>query len=258
MAILDDIKAGYKLDGNSNDCVGSKNGTDSNISYGAGKIGDCAVFDGSSSRILIDDHADVSPVGDFSISAWVNSDSVSNFRRGICGKYRGDSTGRSFYWGIKQSDGVCTLAVYSSGTVGVEKTIDIGDMTAGTWYHFVIAFDLSAGSAELFVNNVSKGTMTGFSTAGVYDSTAKVAIGDFGEAEGNWWDGKIDEIYLWFKCLTTDEIAVLYNDGAGRTHPFTTVSGPAKLKTKNTLVTAKIKTINGLAIAKIKTINSLV
>lgn len=52
MALTDNLISYYKLDSNSNDSVGTNNGTDTSVSYVAGKIGNAASFNGSTSTIL--------------------------------------------------------------------------------------------------------------------------------------------------------------------------------------------------------------
>ena len=55
MALRDNIVAYYKLDGNSNDSVGTNNGTDTAITYSVanGKINQGAGYNGSTSKITI-------------------------------------------------------------------------------------------------------------------------------------------------------------------------------------------------------------
>lgn len=60
MAITDNLVSYYKLDSNSNDSIGSNNGTDTSVSYVAGKIGNAGSFNGSTSYINIPDSTTLS------------------------------------------------------------------------------------------------------------------------------------------------------------------------------------------------------
>jgi hypothetical protein len=77
-----------------------------------------------------------------------------------------------------------------------------------TWYHWAVAWDASASSAEFFVNAVSIGTDVGTKTS-IYDSTALFAIGasfsDAGSAE-KFFDGKVDEVRIWNDLRTVTEL----------------------------------------------------
>ena len=53
MALTEGLVAYWQLNDNSKDGVGSNNGTDTSITYSAGKVGYCAVFNGTSSGILL-------------------------------------------------------------------------------------------------------------------------------------------------------------------------------------------------------------
>src|SRR5690606_35078959 len=50
------LVAYWKYNGNSNDSSGNgHNGTDTSMTYGAGQVGDCAIFNGSTSKIIVPD-----------------------------------------------------------------------------------------------------------------------------------------------------------------------------------------------------------
>lgn len=63
----------------------------------------------------------------------------------------------------------------------------------------------------------------------------------------------MDEIAVWNRVLTTDEITELYNSGSGKEIEIITTS----IKSVNGLAKASIKSKNGLAIASVKSINGL-
>ena len=65
--LKDGLLAYYKFDSDSTDSVGSNDGTDTNITYSSGKIGNGAVFNGSSSKINL---STITLTGDFTVSFW--------------------------------------------------------------------------------------------------------------------------------------------------------------------------------------------
>ena len=72
MALTDNLISYYKLDSNSNDSVGTNNGTDTSVSYVAGKIGNSGSFNGSTSIIKCP-AASIRPTGNFTVNAWIKT-----------------------------------------------------------------------------------------------------------------------------------------------------------------------------------------
>jgi len=81
------------------------------------------------------------------------------------------------------------------------------------WHHVVVTKEGS--SVKVYVDDTN-----------TYSGSYTYTIGDYNMYFGTWnyhsfRDGKIDEIGLWSRALTSDEVTELYNSGAGFTYPFT-------------------------------------
>ena len=76
-----------------------------------------------------------------------------------------------------------------------------------TWYHVVLSCDLQTNNSKLYVN----GTLQSKSTSPITQvQLANYTIGIWGG--GNWaHDGKLDDIGIWNRALTQQEITGLYN-----------------------------------------------
>ena len=85
MALTDNLVSYYKLDGNSTDIVGAKNGTDTSITYSIdnGKIVQGAGFNGSSSKIDVSLPLNLN--NNFTINLWMKY--TSNFRMELVNKF---------------------------------------------------------------------------------------------------------------------------------------------------------------------------
>jgi len=217
MALTDNLIAYYKFDGNSNDSVGSNNGSDTSITYSAGKIGDAAFFDGSSSRISLSSAASLA--SSFTVAGWARTTTTAAYR-----------------------------TIYSSGTalnfwrVGIDNTgkltfteDNIADymgttsMSTNTWTYFAFVKDgTGASNLTFYFNGTSDGTAS-VSTTTVPSGGA--LFGAQGSSPANFWSGGIDEVGLWDRALSGAEITQLYNGGSGLTYPF--ASGPTNVKTVN-------------------------
>lgn len=240
MALTDNIANYYKLDDNSNDSVGSKNGTDTNINYVAGLINQAASFNGSNSQISTSGFT-IGTVG--SISFWYNFSGTSNSQYFIDA-----SSGNRFLFG---KNGTNTALWLINNTTIVNPTGNILPTTTGGWHHVVLTWDNSLGSnkEKIYIDGSLAGqynvSITGTTPTNMYFGTAY-----FG---ANYLNGKLDEIGFWTRALSSTEVTALYNSGSGLQYPFITTS----IKTINGLIKASVKTVNGLAIASVKSVNGL-
>jgi hypothetical protein len=91
--------AHWPLNGNTNDISGNNlNGNPTNITYTAGKIGQAASFNGSSSRIVIGNQTDFMFIQNFSISLWLYwNGNNSTVWKTILYKAPGNTTGYQFF-----------------------------------------------------------------------------------------------------------------------------------------------------------------
>jgi hypothetical protein len=141
----------YKLDGNSNDSNRVYNGTDTNITYTTGKILQSASFNGSSSKIALTSDA-FNFTDDFSISAWINTNSIPTGGNvaGIFGNYIFPplSDGSGYY-----------LAIFSNRFYFLTETVPSSPIKVfsttfpniNQWYHVVATRNTTTGLA-LYIN----------------------------------------------------------------------------------------------------------
>jgi hypothetical protein len=198
----DNMLAYWSLNGNSNDPVGSHDGTDTDISYVSGKFGNCAGLDGSTSHIAIPSHADFNQMPGLSISVWINSDDYSN----DMGIIDHDSELFRLYW--KGPDSQIYFHVR-----GVPLTrIAIYDvvLTTGVWYHIVGTW-VAGGAPKIYLNGTLKAT-AGSTLPSMRDAQNSLDIGRK-DSGNNPFDGKFDDMGIWDRELTANEIEFLYESG---------------------------------------------
>lgn len=87
------------------------------------------------------------------------------------------------------------------------------------WLFIVCTYDDSTGAAAIDIDNgrVTASASKNAST-GVYQSSLNLPVGK--DAGGRDIQGVIDELGMWSRVLSSDEITYLYNSGTGRTYPF--------------------------------------
>ncbi|MFC4993739.1 LamG domain-containing protein [Rubritalea tangerina] len=148
----------------------------------------------------------------FSISMWhylaPGVDNLSNRYQAIEAANNYDVS-----WGTDSS--------YSSnadyvGYAETAKGTELLGILEETWNHVVLQYDLTSNSTlNVYVNGTLRDTVT--DTSGTFSFTglhlggsrdgSVAAIGDRD------WDGMMDEVALWDRSLTSDEVTSLYNAG---------------------------------------------
>ena len=203
------LVAYYKLDGNSNDAHGSNNGTDTSITYSLanGKIDQGAGFNGSSSRIIANpfNRSGSQPI---TVSAWIkpsrtagqyqviiaNRENLIGFRWQF---YMHTTNGEISFHGASQNKGTYTPPTSS-------------------WTHCSATVD-SSGNLKIYINGELQDSFTSFTYWDSGDST-NIGIGGIAGSGGEYYQGSIDEVGIWSRALTSDEISQLYNNGNGLTY----------------------------------------
>lgn len=154
--------------------------------------------------------------GSFTISAWVYLDSLGGTQI-VAAKGSGASQA-SFEvllaaCHVDQAN-QCTLQI-SNGFF--YRIVNGGVLTANAWHHLVAWYDRTVGPLlNLFIE--VDGVQFGAASAEfVQEATLAFALGR--ASDGKYLNGRIDEVGLWKRILTSHERARLFNAGAGVTYP---------------------------------------
>ena len=255
MALTTNLVSYYKLDGNSNDAVGSNNGTDTSITYdnAYGKINQGALS--TASNKIVTGVTDLA-LTTFSISCWFYATADGDFQTLMNKEVSNTNTNRNWYLGQTPSAGALGFTGKSllflasvGGTADVVKVSSTDAITKNSWQHCVVT--RSATETKMYINGVLKETQSysgSVNTGGTYNNLLQ-----YSGSTNMGWNGYADEFAIWSRVLSQTEVSELYNSGAGNQYPFTTTS----IKSINGLAYASVKSWNGLAKASIKSINGL-
>jgi surface protein len=215
---LSNIIHEWKLNGNSNDTVGSSNGTDTSVSYVSGLVDDCAVVTAATTSVINVGDASTLSFGDgvsdvpFSASFAVNFSSLSPSLQRIIVKK--SPTNTNWEYTISRSGNSIEVYLLNNGSVSNRLVISQSvSLTVSTWYHITLTYDgsSSANGLSLYIDGVYDGF--GRSTVGTY--TAMNTFTDdllFGRNSNNTSqsvNGSLDVIRLWDKKLTVGEVILL-------------------------------------------------
>jgi hypothetical protein len=225
MALTDDLISYWKLDessGNASDSVGSVTLTNNNtVGYATGKINNCADFGSSNSnKSLTTTNKLGIDGGEVSISAWVNCTTLpANNSDRQHAVDNGNNTSKVHYGVgvIKTSDKVHLF--WNRGRSGVVDNTVLSTITpdTGTWYHLVMTYDGTDVrgyiNGELDKSVASSGNGSGNPGEGT-------TIGCYVSGSSEFFSGKVDEVGVWDRALSSSEVTALYNSGNGKQYPF--------------------------------------
>ncbi len=210
----------WHLNGNALDSSGSGN----NGSWGGSEEyttglwdTNCGDFDGVSNYITVSNDSSIDFADeDFSVSAWINVNSFPNVGQFIVGKNYG-STGVKWYALSVTNVGELYFSI-DDGTNIVTAQSKTGTIEIGKWYHILGQRDTSASKVRLYINGIDINSLSE-SAVGSISNNGPFVIGARADlSSSRFYDGKIEEVTIWNKALSTTEIQSLYNSQASQFH----------------------------------------
>jgi hypothetical protein len=200
----------WPFTGNANDLSGNgNNGVVNGATLTLDRLGNANSaysFNGINTSIQVQSNSTLLLTNNYSLNGWFNANvffNTNNSDRSIISKV--SSTG--WYNGYEVMVGGNTNDIVHVGNVGGNNFI-LGNSgyLINTWYMFSVTFD--GNTMKLFMNGslVNSQTQTG------NIQTGNIPL-RFGMREGNfqYFNGKIDDIGIWNRALTQQEITNLYN-----------------------------------------------
>lgn len=160
-----------------------------------GKLGQALNFDGSDDYVDIND-VDASLVSNSSISVWIKPSTVSVSHRIFAGRTNSAPVVGIYPggWGF----------IASGSTQGNQRTGSVSTVKLNAWNHLVVTYNASS-VPSIYVN----GTEVTYGAATYWGSTNS----SIGKGGGGTFQGSIDDLRLYNRILTAQEIKKLYNMG---------------------------------------------
>ena len=179
-------------------------GTPSNITYAAGKFGNAAVFNGSSSKIDLPSYGSTFD-NNFSVSLWFDINTIPS--GGIISFITGQKD-NYFYCFLRDSDKKVETRVEIGGTGHVVKSSTTFSNNSG-WYHVSVTKSSTDG-LKLYING-SLENSDATATGNVNSESSTSLLGAYG---GGFYylDGKIDQVRIFNTVLPASAITALYNE----------------------------------------------
>ncbi|MDP4182114.1 MAG: LamG-like jellyroll fold domain-containing protein [Bacillota bacterium] len=172
----------------------------------AGKINGALNLSGSSQYVSLPTGT-VSSLNDFTISAWVNLDTLSTWTRIF--EFASSTTSYMFLT-AKGGTNVLRFTISTSGSANDQQINGTSALATGSWQY--VAVTLSGNTGSLYLNGALVGTNTNMtlnpSDLGI---TTQNYIGKSRSSSDPYLDGKIDDFKIYNKALSSDEIASIYS-----------------------------------------------
>lgn len=212
------IVSHWRFDTNSNDFVGSNNGTDTDITYASGKVSNAASFNGTTSRIDFGVNASLRIFTDGSdkagsITGWVKFDSTAGTQY-ILNKRGVVATSDREYW-VFYTGGELRFVLFDQANGGNIRVAYTWTPTTGVWYHIACVYNGNGASSgmTMYVDGVSVGTQT---STGTYVSqvggVGELVMGELNSG-GSFFAGDLDEFTFWDLDLTPVQIGLIKDEG---------------------------------------------
>ena len=208
--LIPDLIAYWPFDGDLSDKAGNNDGeaqgTD-DISYDDGQFGQGIDLDGVDQFIQTpvenEEVFDFQDGTGFSISAWYRVDEFTKSWQALIAKGEGNR------WRIHRRGGEGQLT--GNGGSG-DVAGATGDINDGEIHHLVLVSDPENGEVHFYSDGelVSSG-----GAPAIQSNDNPMMIGENPDARGRTWGGLIDDVGVFNRPITEDEVALIYNGGNG-------------------------------------------
>ena len=179
-----------------------------NIAAGSGwtggKVGGALQFNGSNDYVNMpnDTNFDTS---ERTVCLWFNQNSLTSAGTSQYMFSSGTGSPNRFYMKVDNDDQRCQVGNSGPGEVYVRDVV-----SAGVWYHVALTYtlDASGNTARVYFNGgSSSNTASGFNLSGA----SNVTVGSFRDGSSNWFNGKVDDVRVYNRALSADEIKAIYD-----------------------------------------------
>lgn len=202
----------WSLDGNANDA--SRN-TNHGTAYGAtattnrmAAANSAYYFDGSGTYIGVPNSSSLN-MTNMTLAFWFRLDSSGAVRE-LVNKMGPEGT-RTLAFGSEyaSSDQKIRFRICTDGWLGtLTDCPSTSSIAPGTWYHFAGTYDGSA--MRVYINGVFENSVP--KSGAIFSSTEEVKIGRYGYYAGWVFHGAIDNVIIWNRALSSNEVAQVYSN----------------------------------------------
>ena len=224
----------WRAEGDARDFWDGNHGAMQNgATFAAGKVGRAFFLDGDDDYVHTGTGANsINRIGgDISIAAWVKTDSVSDDFKFIAAtrESSGDEKGWELLANQSSLGGQLVFQVDTGPSTG--SRIGTSNIRDGQWHH--VAGIRSGNKLYVYVDGLIETGLNQDNDGGTINSTAATFIGktmSINDTSNARWNGLIDEVAVFSRALTADEVAAIYAAGSAGICAVKTIYLPLILK----------------------------
>ena len=222
---FDDGSGTTAVDSSGNGNNGTLNG---GPTWTTGRINDALSFNGSSSEVDINKNV-LNTAGDYTVAAWVQLNNASNWASAVSQ----DGTNVSGFFLQYTNPNMPNGGRFAFSLINADSTqgtttraISPFNPSTGIWYHLAGVHDSTNNQIKLYVNGTLVDTQ---SVGAAWNASGETVVG---RARFNgpvdFWPGLIDDVRVYNRILSSQDVADLYNSAPAQSSPnFTPIRPPA-------------------------------
>ncbi|MDR6340687.1 gliding motility-associated-like protein [Filimonas zeae] len=213
----------YPFNGNANDASGNNiHGTVSGAQLTTDRFGNANGayrFNGSTSYIQLpfSQLYNFKPTDAYSLSVWIQHEAGSGPRAMIVkSPYAANFHNSQWNYGIYLSDFDQVHSGYHDN-LPVKSTTSL---TAGETCWYLVTSTYDNGRWKLYINGKQESEDLSQARKILQDGVSSIVFGRKGEANGDYYKGKLDEVRIYNRALNKEEVAALYTQGTPCVQPI--------------------------------------
>ncbi|MFC1576337.1 LamG-like jellyroll fold domain-containing protein, partial [Candidatus Omnitrophota bacterium] len=180
----------------------------------SGKIGGALSFDGSNDMVRITSDQSLNTGNALTLCVWAKpTGTLDSYAKIIEKDYAGGSSPYISYGLSGNYAGSGKFAFELSADGSIKSRVSNTTHTSGAWYHIVGVWDGSVMS--MYVNGASDTTPDTKTGTMTFDNSKYLRIGNSRYENNEQFLGLIDDVRIYDKALSEQEISAIYNGGGG-------------------------------------------
>ena len=198
------------------DSVGANTLANTGVTFASAQFGaQAGTYNGTTTFGSVLDAAGNSWTGDLSATVHANrsaNPSVGAWRIYLA-KWLSTGNQRSFAWGMRNNSGTMQhyMIMSVNGSASVEKSVNMSNASTAADIQMGFSYDASAGTLIFTENGVQVGAEQSGLPTSIFNGTAPLDVGKFGNLVGGFYAGTLQDLVIWTADQTTDDMLANYN-----------------------------------------------
>ncbi len=168
----------------------------------SGKLGNAFEFDGVGDYIDVGDDMSLTFTNEFTVALWAKRTGAESR---LIGDYRNDLAGG---WRIQMA--VPQLGFVISDGVSDHSIVGDTSISSNEWYFIAGTYDKAHGILRVYLNGLKDKEDNSFTQGVLTSSTSNITIGRFSAFGTGYFNGIIDEVRVFNRALSEEEVKTLY------------------------------------------------